>query len=107
MPMFSNQQNQNAAVWEPQAADTRLAKTAGASPLPPTPPAQPATGHVTVTNPSAPSFVTVWPTGAPRPFASNLNFTPGQSVPNMVIAKPMSPASLPGSCLPLPSRRRR
>ena len=32
MPLFSNQQNQNAAVWEPQAADTRLAKTAGASP---------------------------------------------------------------------------
>lgn len=32
MPLFSNQPNQNAAVWEPQAADTRLAKTAGASP---------------------------------------------------------------------------
>src|SRR5579863_5429240 len=32
MPMFSNQQNQNAAVWEPQAAASRLAKTAGANP---------------------------------------------------------------------------
>ena len=32
MPLFSNQPNQNAAVWEPQAADSRLAKTAGASP---------------------------------------------------------------------------
>src|SRR5277367_2447501 len=32
MPLFSNQPNENAAVWEPQAADTRLAKTAGASP---------------------------------------------------------------------------
>ena len=32
MPLFSNQPNQNAEVWEPQAADSRLAKTAGASP---------------------------------------------------------------------------
>ena len=31
MPLFSSQQNQ-AATWEPQAADTRLAQTAGASP---------------------------------------------------------------------------
>jgi len=32
MPLFSNQPNQNATVWEPQVADSRLAKTAGASP---------------------------------------------------------------------------
>jgi hypothetical protein len=32
MPLFSNQQNQSAQVWEPQVADSRLAKTAGASP---------------------------------------------------------------------------
>src|SRR5208282_3594250 len=32
MPLFSNQQNQSGATWEPQAADTRLAATAGASP---------------------------------------------------------------------------
>ena len=32
MPLFSNQQNQGAGVWEPQVADSRLAKTAGASP---------------------------------------------------------------------------
>jgi uncharacterized protein YbjQ (UPF0145 family) len=32
MPLFSNQQNQSAAIWEPQVADGRLAKTAGASP---------------------------------------------------------------------------
>lgn len=29
-------------------------------------------------------FLTVWPTGQPRPDASNLNFGPGQSVPNLV-----------------------
>ena len=32
MPLFSSQQNQGAATWEPEAADTRLAQTAGASP---------------------------------------------------------------------------
>src|SRR5215469_6664617 len=32
MPVFSNQPNQNSAGWEPQAANGRLANTAGASP---------------------------------------------------------------------------
>ena len=41
--------------------------------------------NVTVTNPSASSFVTVWPAGGGRPNASNLNFVAGQTVPNMVV----------------------
>ena len=41
--------------------------------------------NVTVTGPSSASFATVWPTGQPRPNASNLNFAAGQTVPNMVI----------------------
>jgi hypothetical protein len=41
--------------------------------------------NVTVTNPTAESFVTVWPTGQPRPATSNLNFLPGETVPNMVV----------------------
>src|SRR6266567_3212815 len=32
MPLFGNQQNQATAVWEPKAAEGRLAHTAGASP---------------------------------------------------------------------------
>jgi hypothetical protein len=53
----------------------------------------PATGvsavvlNVTVTEPTAAGFVTVWPAGETRPTASNLNFVPGQTVPNVVIAK--------------------
>lgn len=43
--------------------------------------------NVTVTNPTAASFLTVWPNGSSRPTASNLNFTAGQTVPNLVIAK--------------------
>ncbi len=32
MPLFANQEGQNTATWEPQAADSRLAHTAGADP---------------------------------------------------------------------------
>ena len=43
--------------------------------------------NMTVTNASGPaSFLTVWPRGAPRPLASNLNFSAGVSVPNLVMA---------------------
>jgi uncharacterized protein (DUF1501 family) len=43
--------------------------------------------NVTVTQPSAASFLTVWPTGQPRPLAASLNMVPGQTVPNLVLAQ--------------------
>jgi hypothetical protein len=43
--------------------------------------------NATVTNPTAPSYLTVWPAGATRPLASNLNFVAGQTVPNRVVVK--------------------
>ncbi len=43
--------------------------------------------NITVTDPTAASFLTVWPKGTPRPLASNLNMVAGQSVPNLVIAQ--------------------
>lgn len=43
--------------------------------------------NVTATQPTAPSHVTVWPTGSTRPVASSLNFVQGQTVPNRVIAR--------------------
>ena len=43
--------------------------------------------NVTVTGPTTDGFITVWPAGAAMPTASNLNFVPGQTVPNLVIAK--------------------
>ncbi len=43
--------------------------------------------NVTVADSSATGFVTVWPKGATRPTASNLNFTPGDSISNLVIVK--------------------
>jgi hypothetical protein len=43
--------------------------------------------NVTAVNPTASSYLTISPTGSARPTASNLNFSAGQIVPNMVIAK--------------------
>jgi hypothetical protein len=53
----------------------------------------PATGvasvvlNVTVTEASAVSFLTAWPAGAVRPLTSNLNYTAGATVPNLVVVK--------------------
>jgi hypothetical protein len=43
--------------------------------------------NVTSTEASALSFLTVWPSGTARPFASNLNPVPNKNVPNQVVAK--------------------
>ena len=43
--------------------------------------------NVTVVTPSAGGFLTVFPAGETRPLAANLNFVPGQIVPNRVIVK--------------------
>jgi hypothetical protein len=40
--------------------------------------------NVTVAEPTAPSYLTVWPAGVPRPNISNLNYVSGQTVPNLV-----------------------
>ncbi len=40
--------------------------------------------NLTAAEPSAATFVTAWPAGEPRPVASNLNTTPGRTVPNLV-----------------------
>jgi hypothetical protein len=41
--------------------------------------------NVTVTDTTAPGYLTVYPTGLARPVASNLNFTSGETTPNRVI----------------------
>ncbi len=43
--------------------------------------------NVTAVTPTATGHLTVWPTGETRPTASNLNFTAGQVVPNLVVCK--------------------
>src|SRR5665647_1230081 len=48
--------------------------------------------NVTVTGPTAASWLTVYPGGQPRPVASNLNYLTGQTIPNMVMV-PLGPGN--------------
>jgi hypothetical protein len=43
--------------------------------------------NVTATNATATSYLTLYPAGQTRPSVSNLNFTTGQTIPNLVIAR--------------------
>lgn len=43
--------------------------------------------NVTATAPTQAGFLTVWPSGIERPEVSNLNFSAGQTVANLVLAK--------------------
>jgi hypothetical protein len=43
--------------------------------------------NVTATEATAGTFLTVFPTGQPRPNASNLNVVPNRDIPNLVVAK--------------------
>ncbi|MGI8810643.1 MAG: fibronectin type III domain-containing protein [Acidimicrobiales bacterium] len=72
-----------ARVASPASIDVQVAGRGGV----------PATGasavvlNVTVTEPMVGGFLTAWPTGDVRPLASNLNFLPLQTVPNLVTVK--------------------
>ena len=41
--------------------------------------------NVTAVNPTAGGYLTVWPSNRDQPYASNLNFAAGQTVPNLVV----------------------
>ena len=53
----------------------------------------PATGcdsvvlNVAAVNPNGAGYVSVWPSGTPRPVISNLNYDAGRNVPNLVVCK--------------------
>ena len=42
--------------------------------------------NVTVTRPTVNSHLTVWPSGGAKPGVSNINFDPGQTIANLVVA---------------------
>jgi hypothetical protein len=65
-----------------QAIDLQVADRGGVSSTP-----QAVALNITVTGPTAGSFLTVWPSGEPRPFASSVNMVAGQTVPNMVLTR--------------------
>ena len=43
--------------------------------------------NVTATDAWGDGYITAWPSGEPRPLVSNVNFVPGQTVPNLVTVK--------------------
>ena len=43
--------------------------------------------NITVTDTTAPSYLTVYPDGVARPTASDLNWSRGQTVPNLCVIK--------------------
>ncbi len=64
------------------ALGTRTINVAGSFGVPST--ADAVVLNVTVVNPAATGYLTLFPTGAGQPFASNLNYSPGEVVPNLV-----------------------
>jgi len=67
------------------AGQTRELTLAGAAPVPAN--ATEVVLNVTVTGATAGSFLTAWPSGVAKPNASNLNFSAGQTVANLVVVK--------------------
>ena len=63
---------------------TRNVLVAGQGGVPTSPPVTSVVINVTATNTTAASYFTVFPTGQTQPVASNLNWTPGKTVPNLV-----------------------
>ena len=43
--------------------------------------------NVAVTQPTVGGWLTVYPTGTPRPLAASINFAPDQTISNLVVAK--------------------
>jgi hypothetical protein len=68
-------------------ASRPLTVAGGTAPGAPPPTADAVVLNVTVTGGSAPSFLTVFPTGTPVPVASNLNFGAGQTIANLVTVR--------------------
>jgi hypothetical protein len=65
--------------------ETRTFQVAGLAGIP-----DHATGvimNVTAASPSNDGYLTVWPSGTAKPTASNVNFTAGQDVPNLVMVR--------------------
>jgi hypothetical protein len=52
--------------------------------------------NVTVVNPEAAGYLTVYPQGAPQPFTANLNYSAGQVIANRVIVPLSTTGATPG-----------
>ncbi len=43
--------------------------------------------NITVTDTTAPSYLTLWPDGTTQPLASDLNWVAGETLPNLIVVK--------------------
>ena len=64
-----------------------LTVAGGSTGVPPAPGTGAVVLNMTAADITGTSFVTVWPAGEAKPFASNLNLTAGDVVPNLVVSK--------------------
>jgi hypothetical protein len=87
----SGQANAGSTLAAGATLDVKVTGTGGATGVPAIGVAA-AILNVTATNTTAPSFLTVWPKGAARPTASNMNWVAGQTVPNRVFV-PVDPTT--------------
>ncbi len=74
------------AIGKAAGGQSLVLQVSGQGGVPPTG-ALAVTMNVTVTEPDEAGFLTVYPCDAARPEASNLNFTKGETVPNLVTVK--------------------
>jgi hypothetical protein len=83
--------NGTGAPITPLAGGTTLVVTVGGFGNVPamtsTTPPQSVVVNITVVNPTAASDLVVWPDGVAKPVASDLNFLPAQTLPNLVVVK--------------------
>ena len=84
-PEFTTTDHQFEGLGELAAGSTLVLQVAGRGGVPAD--ATSAMLNVTVTEPAAGGFVTVYPCGSARPVASSLNFVKGLTVANNVLAK--------------------
>jgi len=43
--------------------------------------------NITVTDTTAPSYLTLWPDGTTQPLASDINWVAGDTLPNLIVVK--------------------
>jgi hypothetical protein len=78
-----------AAVCAGQTINVAVAGQGGVPAMTSTgaPPPTGAVLNITVTNTTSGSYLTVWPDGSTQPLASDLNWTAGLTVPNLVVVR--------------------
>jgi hypothetical protein len=73
------------SLWAGQSVAVLVAGRGGVPAMSESPAPRAVVINVTVTGPTATSYLTVWPDGATRLLASDLNWVAGQTIPNLVV----------------------